>query len=127
MYRQAESYRLANYWAEASLLYKECFEKDAYKYVDALYWDAVCQRSLGNYAVAEESVNRFLQSYSAGNNYHQAAEKELKTLQFIKAQITRPDTALYYIQKNKRRFRRERNICSCGNFLQPIPCYEHTN
>lgn len=99
MYRQAESYRLANYWAEASLLYKECFEKDASKYADALYWDAVCQRSLGNYAVAEESVNRFLQSYSAGNNYQQAAEKELRTLQFIKAQITRPDTALYYIQK----------------------------
>src|SRR6266508_3229520 len=47
LYKQAESYRLANYWPEAAEKYKNCFEKDAKKYSDALYWYAVCQRSLG--------------------------------------------------------------------------------
>ncbi len=28
LFRQAESYRLSNYWTEASALYKQCFEKE---------------------------------------------------------------------------------------------------
>ena len=48
LFKQAESYRLANHWNEASTLYKTCFEKDPAKYAAAGYWYAVCQRSLGN-------------------------------------------------------------------------------
>ena len=48
--KQADSYRLAHYWAEAAALYKECFEKDPAAYGAAIYWYGVCQRSLGNYA-----------------------------------------------------------------------------
>ncbi len=99
LFKQADSYRLANYWMEASARYKECFEKNPAKYADCMYWYAVCQRSLGNYAGAEESVNRFLNTYSAGNPYQQAAEKEVQTLQFIKIQSLRPDSILYHIQK----------------------------
>jgi tetratricopeptide (TPR) repeat protein len=54
IYKQAESYRLANYWQIAAEKYKECFEKDFTKYSDAFYWYAVCQRSLGKYAATEE-------------------------------------------------------------------------
>jgi OOP family OmpA-OmpF porin len=99
LFKQAESYRLANYLTDAAALYKECFEKDSAKYAAALYWYAVCQRSMGNYAVAEETVNRFLNEYAAGNPYQQAAEKERQTLQFIKGQVTKPDSALYHVQK----------------------------
>ena len=48
LFKQAESYRLANYWQEAANAYKECAEKDPGKYGDALYWYAVCERSLGH-------------------------------------------------------------------------------
>ncbi len=100
LYKQAESYRLANYWPQAAEKYKNCFEKDAKKYSDAFYWYAVCQRSLGNYDAAEEYLNRFLGSEGSGSVNHQDAERELQTIQFIKKQIRRPDTVMYKVTKN---------------------------
>lgn len=99
LFKQAESYRLANYWAEASILYKECFEKDSLKYASALYWLAVCRRSLADYSPAEESLNRFFNIYKNGHEYYNAALKEKQTLQFIKAQLSKPGSVLYRIQK----------------------------
>ena len=97
--KQADSYRLAHYWTEAAALYKECFEKDPAAYAAAIYWYGVCQRSLGNYAVAEESINRYLNEQVAGSRYQQAAANEKVTLQFIRNQIVRPDSVLYSVQK----------------------------
>ena len=99
LFKQAESYRLANYWPEAANLYKSCFEKEPSKYASALYLYAVCQRSIGNYQAAEESLDKFLNEHATGNIYQQAALKEKQTLQFIKKQLVRPDTALYQIKK----------------------------
>ena len=109
-YKQAESYRLANYWTEASALYKECFEKDAAKYSAALYWYAVCQRSIGNYAASEASINRFLNDNSAGNPYREQAEREKKILQFIQSQLTRPDSILYHVKKIETSFGSEKGV-----------------
>jgi len=95
IYKQAESYRLANYWQEAAAKYKECFEKDFTKYSDAFYWYAICQRSLGKYAATEEYLNRFLKTTAANEALKQEAEKELQTVQFIKKQLSRPDTILF--------------------------------
>ena len=115
VYKQAESYRLANYWTEAASGYKECFEKDVTKYADALYWYAVCQRSLGNYESAEEYINRFLNGTIADNSIRQQAEKELQTIQFIKKQITRPDTVLFHINKTHTSFGNEKGIFALNN------------
>jgi len=98
LYKQAESYRLANYLEQAASLYKECFEKDSMKYASAIYWFAVCQRGLKNYAVAEQSINYFL-DHRGENSFLNDAEKEKQTLRFIKEQLSRPDTVLYSIQK----------------------------
>ncbi len=97
MYKQAESYRLANYYQEASQLYKECFTKDAAKYVDAYYWYAVCQRSLGKYKEGEESINQY--QANAGSRFKEAAEKEKETLNYILQQLARPDSVMYSVQK----------------------------
>ena len=100
LFRQAESYRLAHYWTAASTLYKECFEKDSLKYAVALYWFAVCQRSVGDYSTAEKSINQFFNDYGRVNEYYYSdAMKEKETIQFIKAQLSRPDSVLYHIQK----------------------------
>jgi outer membrane protein OmpA-like peptidoglycan-associated protein len=99
LYKQAESYRLANYWTDAADRYKKCFEKDSLKYSDALYWYAVCQRSLGKYDVAEESLNRFLKNQNFGKITSQDAEMEAQTVQFAKKQIARPDTVLFSVKK----------------------------
>ena len=97
--KQADSYRLANYWTNALELYKKCFEKDSVKYACSMYWLAVCQRSIGDYSNAEESLNRFLARCTQKNEYYNVAIKERQTLQFIKKELSKPDTGLYRTQK----------------------------
>src|SRR6185369_10316233 len=99
LFKQAESYRLANYWQEAAASYKQCIEKDPSEYSNALYWYAVCERSLGHYDSAWESVKKYLSLPNGGDQYKEAAEKELKTLEFIHQQLMRPDSVLVKTQK----------------------------
>jgi OmpA-OmpF porin, OOP family len=99
LFKQAESYRLAHYWTEASTLYQQCFEKDSFKYASALYWRAVCQRSLDEYSGAEESLKRFFDTYGQGNEYYNEALKEQQTIHFIKTQLARPDSGMFRIQR----------------------------
>ncbi|MBI2731223.1 MAG: OmpA family protein [Sphingobacteriales bacterium] len=108
LFKQAGSYRLANYYTEASERYKKCYDKDKVKYADALYWYAVCQRSLGNYKEAEESLSNFI---SAGNGDNiAAAKKELVTVHFINTQLKRPDTILYHVTKSNTSFGNEKGV-----------------
>lgn len=99
VFRQAESYRLANYYNEATPLYKECFEKDSLKYGSALYWMAVCQRSIGDFMGAGESLDRFLNNGGSNSEYFDDAMKEKQTLRFIGTQLLKPDSVLYHVQK----------------------------
>ena len=104
LFKLAESYRLANYWMEATALYKQCFEKDSARYASSLYWLAVCQRSIGEYENAEQNLHRFLSRCSGKDEYYNAAVKEKQTLQFIKNQLSKPDTAQYQVRKIKTTF-----------------------
>lgn len=82
LYKQAESYRLAHYWVNADSAYKKCTDN-----IDALYWSAVCERSLGNYDEAEENIRKYLNAAGANGQLKDAAEKELQTLQYIRKQL----------------------------------------
>jgi outer membrane protein OmpA-like peptidoglycan-associated protein/tetratricopeptide (TPR) repeat protein len=115
VYKQAQSYRFANYWEEAATKYKECFEKDFTKYADAFYWYAVCQRSLGKYAASEEYLNRFLKVSLTNNALKHYAEKELQTVQFIRQQLARPDSILFTIKKTQNNFSHEKGIFALNN------------
>jgi outer membrane protein OmpA-like peptidoglycan-associated protein/tetratricopeptide (TPR) repeat protein len=99
LFKQAESYRLANYWQQAAASYKECIEIDPSEYSNALYWYAVCERSLGHYDSAWESIKQYLSAAGGRIQYKEAAEKELQTLQFIHQQLARPDSVLMKTQK----------------------------
>lgn len=110
LYKQAESYRLANYWQQAADRYKECFEKDSTKYAAGLYWYAVCQRSINNFSIAENSVNDFLNKNNPDPVYQQAAQQELETISYIKNQVVRPDSVLYDVQKINVLFGNEKGI-----------------
>lgn len=99
LFRKAESYRLANYMNEAIAAYKEAGEKEPIKYNHAWYWKAVCERALGKYADAEESISKY-QSNAMGNDpYKIAAEKELATIRFIRSQVSRPDTVMFTLKQ----------------------------
>jgi OmpA-OmpF porin, OOP family len=97
LFKQAESYRLANYWQQASTLYKQCAVNNSEKYADALYWHAVCERSLGNYKTAQESISDYIGN--SGGTYKDAAQKELQTLLYIQQQQARPDSVMYQVKK----------------------------
>ncbi|HLG38245.1 MAG TPA: OmpA family protein [Chitinophagaceae bacterium] len=99
LFKQAESYRLANYWKEAADAYKECIEYDPSAYADALYWYAVCERSLNHYDSAKQSLDQYLSIQGAALEYKDAAEKELKTLAYIRQQLARPDSVLFKTHK----------------------------
>lgn len=96
IYKQAESYRLANYWQEAATTYKECLDKDSTQFNDALYWQAICQRNLAQYAAAAESLKNYL---TTNGKHKTEAQKELQTLQYIQQQLARPDSILFKVQK----------------------------
>ncbi|MEO8406680.1 MAG: OmpA family protein, partial [Chitinophagaceae bacterium] len=98
-FKQAESYRLAHDWKKASAAYKECINKSTVKYTDALYWYAVCQRSLNEYAAAEESLILYISAAGLQKNYKKEAEKEFQTLKFIQQQFANRDSGLIDAQK----------------------------
>lgn len=98
LYKQAESYRLANYWQEAAIAYKECTEQNA-KHTNAQYWYAVCERSLGHYVAAEEALRQYLGTVDHNNPYRTAAEQELQTILYIRQQLSRPDSVLFKTEK----------------------------
>jgi outer membrane protein OmpA-like peptidoglycan-associated protein/tetratricopeptide (TPR) repeat protein len=89
LYKQAESYRLANYFAQSDSAYEKCSD-----HIDALYFRAVCERSLGKYEAATENVRQYLEATNADKQFMDAAQKEWETLQFIGKQLKRPDTIL---------------------------------
>jgi OmpA-OmpF porin, OOP family len=93
LYKQAESYRLAHYFGRADSAYKLCTG-----HIDALYWQAVCQRSLGNYAAAEDAIHQYLTTGGSGQ-FEKEATKELQTLEFIRKQLALADTALIRCKK----------------------------
>ena len=97
-YKQAESYRLSHYWQEAAALYQSCYQEDSIKYEAALYWYAVCQRSLGHYDQAYESLLQYL-SQTREYTFKKEAEREMEVLKFINNQLQRPDTALFHVLK----------------------------
>lgn len=94
LYKQAECYRLANYFVQADSAYEKCSD-----HIDALYWRAVCERSLGKYEAATENLRLYLEATNADKHFMDAAQKEWETLQFISKQLKRPDTLLVKIRQ----------------------------
>jgi outer membrane protein OmpA-like peptidoglycan-associated protein len=94
LYKQAESYRLAHYWLQADSAYKKCQGN-----IDALYWMAVCERSLGLYDEAAANLRQYLDATNTNKQFTDAAKQEWATLQYIKKQLARPDTVLVHIRK----------------------------
>ena len=98
IYKQAESYRLANYFPEAINLYKQTFGIDSVKYLSSLYFMAICQRSIGDYAGAEQSLQR-LSAEKLNDQLRQQVEKERAILKFITTELARPDSILYKVNR----------------------------
>ena len=99
VYKKAESYRLAHYLNEAIQTYGEAYANDSVKYADALYWRAVCMRSLLKTDSATIAIDQYLKAKGGSSSLRQAAEKEKATIAYVHAQVKRADTVLYTITK----------------------------
>src|ERR1044072_7666316 len=51
LYKQAVAYLMANYFAAADSIFNDCTDN-----INALYWKAVCERSLGHYDEATANL-----------------------------------------------------------------------
>jgi Outer membrane protein and related peptidoglycan-associated (lipo)proteins len=96
LYKQAECYRLSNYWVLADSIYKQCTGEP-----DALYWQGVCERNLGRYDEAEKNLRLYLGGNASNKQYAAAAERELQTIDFIRRELARPDAMLVKCRKLK--------------------------
>ena len=99
IWRLAESYRMLNYPAKAEPYYKQAMETDKSKFPLATYHYATTQRALKKYAEAEQSFTAFLNGYTTDDEYKKAAEREIKNLQFIQAQLNKKDLKYYTVNK----------------------------
>jgi outer membrane protein OmpA-like peptidoglycan-associated protein/tetratricopeptide (TPR) repeat protein len=86
IYQLAESWRLLKNHTNAAPLYAQVAD-NAGAYPLARYHYATSLRALGKYSEAEQQLQLFLNSYGAGDQYKDAAGKEIKNLQFIQQQL----------------------------------------
>ncbi|MBK8141763.1 MAG: OmpA family protein [Chitinophagaceae bacterium] len=99
MYNLAECYRLLNYPSKAEPQYKEVMVANKKQFPLAQYHYASQLRALGKYAEAEQNFKTFLAAYPANDEYKKNAERELKNLQFIQAELVKKDLKYYTINK----------------------------
>ena len=97
VFKQAESYRMANYFPDALPLYKQCFDADPVKYQSSLYYMAVCQRSMGDLASAEQHL-QLLSKEKLPEALRQSVEKEKAVIGFIRSELSRPDSVLFQVK-----------------------------
>lgn len=99
IYSLAESYRQLNYPSKAEPFYKEILDNSAAQFPLARYHYATMQRALAKYSDAEREFKAFLESYTTADIYRENAERELKNLQFIQAQMQKKDLKYYTLTK----------------------------
>jgi OmpA-OmpF porin, OOP family len=99
LYKQAESYRLANLFEEAENLYDQCYKKNSVRFAESLFWIAFCQRNLQRFEEAEKNINMFIKEITVENKNYSAALNEKQTLEFIKKELNKPDSILYQVKK----------------------------
>jgi outer membrane protein OmpA-like peptidoglycan-associated protein len=97
-YRMAESYRMLNFPAKAEPNYRKVMS-DRSRFPLAEYYYAMMLRALQKYPEAEQHFRNFLAGHKTGDNFRREAERELKNLDFIKAQLARTDTRYYTLSK----------------------------
>ncbi len=99
VYKLAESYRMLNYPSKAEPWYKKAMDMGKGQFPLAEYHYAAQLRALGKYAEAEQHFKSFLAGYSTNDEYRKNAERELKNLAFIQAQLKKKDLKYYTVNK----------------------------
>lgn len=96
IFNLAESYRQLHYHEKALPYYEKADKK---QFPLAAFHYAGTLKALGRYDEAATAFQNFTAGYTSKDNYSAAAERELKSLDYIKEQLQRKDINRYTVQK----------------------------
>lgn len=113
IYNLAESYRHLNFYVKAEPHYQEAasFSPEAFPLAD--YYYATTLRALGKFSEAEAAFTDFLATYKQADKFSDAAQREVKNLQFIQAQMNKKDLDQYKVTATE-------NLASEGANYAPV-------
>lgn len=96
IYNLAESYRQLHYHEKALPYYEQANKQ---QFPLAAYQHAATLKALGRYEEAATAFQSFTTAYTTKDIYTAAAERELKSLEYIKEQLQRKDLKRYTVEK----------------------------
>jgi OOP family OmpA-OmpF porin len=99
MYNLAECYRLCHDHVEAEKWYTEAAAFPHKDHPLLMYWYAVSLLANGKYPEAMKALAKFQQSYTKMDAYLSGADKELRNLRFIQAELRRTDRDSFVLRQ----------------------------
>jgi len=98
LYKTADSYRKLSIHDKAATFYKEVLKKKATKYPLAKFYCATELKFLGQYEEAKTLFENFVSEYKKNDRLKQDAQKELASINLIKAEMSKKDNK-YFVAK----------------------------
>lgn len=100
IYNLAESYRQLHYHEKALPYYEQAATFSPAEFPLAKFYLATTQRAMEKYEEATATFNTFLQEYTADDMYKAMAEREIKNIQYVAAQMLRRDLKDFTVIKS---------------------------
>jgi outer membrane protein OmpA-like peptidoglycan-associated protein/tetratricopeptide (TPR) repeat protein len=95
LYRLADSYRQLNNYTQAATWYKKLLDEYADQFpVTAHLYYGISLRANGQYATAQQELEKFLQQYKAKDQLFRQATLELNNCAFIRQQLAKQDKVI---------------------------------
>ncbi|WP_158559297.1 OmpA family protein [Deminuibacter soli] len=94
----AESYRMLHYPSKAADAYKKLLEANTAQFPLAMFHLAEQLRALGKYEEASTAFTAFISVYANHDAYKTTAEREIRNLQFIQQELSKPGLQYFTVQ-----------------------------
>lgn len=83
-----------NDYIHAEQWYKLLLKKDSSTFPLARYYYGICLRANGNYPIAQQELNKFIQENNVGDQYSKTAQQEIDNCVYIQQQLSNGPTGI---------------------------------
>ncbi len=94
LYHIGDCYFNLNDYIHAEQWYKILLKKDSSTFPLARYYYGICLRANGNYPIAQQELNKFIQENNVGDQYSKTAQQEIDNCVFIQQQLSNGPTGI---------------------------------
>jgi outer membrane protein OmpA-like peptidoglycan-associated protein len=94
LYHMGDCYFNLNDYIHAEQWYKILLKKDSTTFPLARYYYGICLRANGNYPIAQQELNKFMQENNVGDSYSKSAQQEIDNCVFIQQQLSNGPTGI---------------------------------